>query len=90
MKKIINKRRPEVDFKKMVGTDNEFMIEEIKEIEHARHTILPNWDYVDFLLSCFDNTDNWHIDELSNGMFVVLPDNASTYEKNLYYNILVE
>ena len=62
----------------------------VEAIQQGEYTICCNWDEVENLLNCFDNNEDWAIEELSNGMFAILPENTTTQQKNKFKELIKE
>lgn len=53
--------------------EKEYLLEEIKELEKGKYSIVTNWEDVEIILECFDDNEDFEIEELNNGMFAILP-----------------
>ena len=62
----------------------------VEVIQQGEYTICCNWDEVEKLLDCFDNNEDWTIEELTNGMFAILPENTTTQQKNKFKELIKE
>ena len=62
----------------------------VEAIQQGEYTICCNWDEVEKLLDCFDNNEEWTIEELTNGMFAILPENTTTQQKNKFKKLITE
>ena len=62
----------------------------VEAIQQGEYTICCNWDEVEKLLECFDNNEDWQIEDLSNGMFAILPSNTTAQQKNKYKKLIEE
>lgn len=51
----------------------EYLAEEVKILERGGCAIIANWKDVDTVLDCFEDTEEFEIEQLSNTMFAVLP-----------------
>ena len=51
--------------------EKEYLLEEIKELEKGKYPIVTNWEDVEIILECFDDNEDFEIEELNNGMFAI-------------------
>lgn len=65
----VNLRKETVDLKEL----KEYLAEEVKILEKGGCAIIANWKDVDTVLDCFEDTEEFEIEQLSNTMFAVLP-----------------
>lgn len=56
-----------------LAEEKEYLLEEIKELEKGKYSIVTNWEDVEIILECFDDNEDFEIEELNNGMFAILP-----------------
>ena len=68
----INFRKKEINLNDFVG-DKEYLAEEIKELEKGEYSIVTKWEDVEIILESFEDNEEFEIEELENGMFVILP-----------------
>lgn len=84
--KVMNARKENIELKNL--DDNTRA--NVEAIQQGEYTICCNWEEVEKLLECFDNNEDWIIEQLSNEMFAVLPTNTTTQQKNKFAKLLEE
>ena len=84
--KLLNARKENIELKNL--DDNTRA--NVEAIQQGEYTICCNWDEVEKLLDCFDNNEDWTIEELTNGMFAILPENTTTQQKNKFKELVKE
>ena len=84
--KLLNARKENIELKNL--DDNTRA--NVEAIQQGEYTICCNWEEVEKLLDCFDNNEDWAIEELTNGMFAILPENTTTQQKNKFKELIKE
>lgn len=76
--------------------ENDEMKGYCETIRQGELEIVPTWDLVDKLLEIFPDNEEWEIEELSNGMFAILPKselmgkNQYTFQKNKLNELMAQ
>ena len=87
--KLLNARKESIELKNL--DDNTRA--NVEAAQQGEYTICCNWEEVENLLDCFESDndfDNWQIEGLSNGMFVILPENTTTQQKHKFEKLITE
>lgn len=68
----VNHRKDTVVFAKFPSEDY-CLIEEFKQLEKGNMALVTSWDDVEKILEGFEDNEDFEIEELSNGIFAILP-----------------
>lgn len=68
----VNHRKDTVVFAKFPSEDY-YLIEEFKQLEKGNMALVTSWDDVEKILEGFEDNEDFEIEELSNGIFAILP-----------------
>ena len=85
--KLLNKTAEGFNLK---DVEDENLFNFVENIKQGEYEIIPNWDYMEKLFDIFPDNEDWEIEELSSGMFLILPTNTTTFQRNKFKEILEE
>ena len=53
--------------------ENYYLVEEFKALEKGDYALVTSWDDVEVILEGFEDNEEFEVEELSNGIFAILP-----------------
>lgn len=68
----VNFRKDTVDYSKFTD-ENYYLVEEFKALEKGDYALVTSWDDVEVILEGFEDNEEFEVEELSNGIFAILP-----------------
>lgn len=86
--KLLNVRKSEIVLSEL----NNSTRDNVEFVQQGEYTIC-NDEELKELLNCFDSDcdyKDWRIEKLSNGLIGVLPPNTTSYNKNIFEELLKE
>ena len=68
----VNFRKDTIVYSKFTD-ENYYLVEEFKALEKGDYALVTSWEDVEVILEGFEDNEEFEVEELSNGIFAILP-----------------